>query len=50
MINCQKFRKKFSEESNINFKNETDPVVIANKVASNLSIDLFEKQKLLRND
>ena len=42
-----KISKKFSEESNINFKNETDPVVIANKVASNLSIDLFEKQKLL---
>lgn len=42
-----KISRKFSEESNINFKNETDPVVIANKVASNLSIDLFEKQKLL---
>jgi ATP-dependent Lon protease len=42
-----KISKKFSEESNINFKIETDPVVIANKVASNLSIDLFEKQKLL---
>jgi ATP-dependent Lon protease len=42
-----KISKKFSEESNINFKNETDPTVVANKVASNLSIDLFEKQKLL---
>ncbi len=42
-----KISKKLSEENNLNFKNENDPCVIANKVASNLSIDLFEKQKLL---
>ena len=42
-----KISKKFTDENSINFKNETDPVVISNKVASNLSIDLFEKQKLL---
>ncbi len=42
-----KISKKLSEENNLNFKNENDPSVIANKVASNLSIDLFEKQKLL---
>jgi ATP-dependent Lon protease len=42
-----KISKKLSEENNLNFKNENDPSIIANKVASNLSIDLFEKQKLL---
>jgi len=42
-----KISKKFTDENSINFKNETDPVVISNKVASNLSIDLLEKQKLL---
>ena len=42
-----KISKKFTDDNSINFKNETDPVVISNKVASNLSIDLFEKQKLL---
>jgi len=42
-----KISKKLSEENNLNFKNENDPSVIANKVSSNLSIDLFEKQKLL---
>ena len=42
-----KISKKFTDENSINFKNETDPIVISNKVASNLSIDLFEKQKLL---
>ncbi len=34
-------------DNEINFKNENNPIVIAHKVASNLSIDLFEKQKLL---
>jgi ATP-dependent Lon protease len=42
-----KISKKHSEENNLNFKNENDPSIIANKVSSNLSIDLFEKQKLL---
>ena len=42
-----KISKKLSEENNLNFKNENDPSIIANKVSSNLSIDLFEKQKLL---
>ena len=42
-----KISKKFTDENSINFKNETDPIVISNKIASNLSIDLFEKQKLL---
>jgi ATP-dependent Lon protease len=42
-----KISKKISEDNNFNFKNENDPSVIANKVANNLSIDLFEKQKLL---
>ena len=44
-----KISKKFNDENNINFKNETDPVVISNKIASNLSIDLFEKQKILES-
>ena len=30
-----KISKKFNDENNINFKNETDPVVISNKIASN---------------
>jgi ATP-dependent Lon protease len=42
-----KISKKFTDENSIDFKNETDPVVISNKIASSLSIDLFEKQKLL---
>jgi len=42
-----KISKKISDDNNFNFKNENDPSVIANKVANNLSIDLFEKQKLL---
>ena len=42
-----KISRKHSEENNLNFKNENDPSIIANKVSSNLSIDLFEKQKLL---
>lgn len=42
-----KISKKFTDENNVSFKNETDPAVISNKVASNLNIDLFEKQKLL---
>ena len=42
-----KISKKISEDNSFNFKNENDPSIIANKVANNLSIDLFEKQKLL---
>ena len=42
-----KISKKLSDDNNINFKDETDPIVIANKIANNLSIDLFDKQKIL---
>jgi len=42
-----KISKKLSDDNNINFKDETDPVVIAHKIANNLSIDLFDKQKIL---
>ena len=42
-----KISKKLSDDSNINFKDETDPIVIAHKIANNLSIDLFDKQKIL---
>ena len=42
-----KISKKLNDGNEINFKNENNPIVIAHKVASNLSIDLFEKQKLL---
>ena len=42
-----KSSKKFSEESNINFKNISDPNIIANKTVSTLGIDLEEKQKIL---
>ena len=44
-----KISKKFSDDSNLNFKNENDPAIISNKIASNLSIDLFEKQKILES-
>ena len=42
-----KSSKKFSEESNISFKNISDPDVIANKAVSTLGIELSEKQKIL---
>ena len=42
-----KSSKKFSEDSNISFKNITDPDVIANKSVSTLGIELQEKQKIL---
>ena len=42
-----KTSKKFNEEGNINFKNITHPNVIANKVISNLGVELNEKQKIL---
>ncbi len=42
-----KISKKLSDDNNINFKDETDPIVIAHKIANNLSIDLFDKQKIL---
>jgi len=42
-----KISKKLSDDNNINFKDETDPVVIAHKIANSLSIDLFDKQKIL---
>ena len=42
-----KSSKKFSEESNINFKNISNPDVIANKAVSTLGIELEEKQKIL---
>ena len=42
-----KISKKLSDDNNINFKDETDPITIAHKIANNLSIDLFDKQKIL---
>ncbi len=42
-----KTSKKFNDESNINFKNITDPNAIANKAISNLGVDIQEKQKIL---
>jgi ATP-dependent Lon protease len=42
-----KTSKKFNEEGNINFKNITQPNVIANKVISTLGVELNEKQKIL---
>ena len=42
-----KSSKKFGEESNINFKNISDPNIIANKTVSTLGVDLEEKQKIL---
>jgi len=42
-----KTSKRFSDESNINFKNITNPDIIANKAVSALGIDLEEKQKIL---
>ena len=42
-----KSSKKFSEEFNLNFKNISDPNIIANKTVSTLGIELEEKQKIL---
>ena len=42
-----KTSKKFNDESNINFKNISNPDVIANKTVSTLGIELDEKQKIL---
>ena len=42
-----KTSKKFGEDSNINFKNITNPDIIANKAVSTLGIELEEKQKIL---
>ena len=42
-----KTSKKFNEEGNINFKNITQPNIIANKVISTLGVELNEKQKIL---
>ena len=42
-----KTSKKFSDENSINFKNISNPDIIANKVASTLGIELAEKQKIL---
>lgn len=42
-----KTSKKFNDESNLNFKNISNPDVIANKTVSALSIELDEKQKIL---
>jgi len=42
-----KSSKKFNEDSNISFKNITDPDVVANKAVSTLGIELQEKQKIL---
>jgi ATP-dependent Lon protease len=42
-----KTSKKFGDDSNINFKNISNPDIIANKVVSTLGIELEEKQKIL---
>jgi len=42
-----KTSKKFGDDSNINFKNISNPVIIANKAVSTLGIELEEKQKIL---
>jgi len=42
-----KISKKLSDDDNSSFKDEADPIVIANKIANNLSIGLFDKQKIL---
>ena len=42
-----KTSKKFNDESNLNFKNISNPDVIANKTVSTLGIELDEKQKIL---
>ena len=42
-----KTSKKFSDENGINFKNISNPDIIANKAASTLGVELEEKQKIL---
>ena len=42
-----KTSKKFNDENNLNFKNISNPDVIANKTVSTLGIELDEKQKIL---
>ena len=42
-----KTSKKFSDENSIDFKNLTDPDVIANKAVSVLGIELEDKQKII---
>lgn len=42
-----KTSKKFSDESSVNFKNITNPDIVANKAVSTLGIELEEKQKIL---
>ena len=42
-----KTSKKFNDENSVNFKNISDPNIIANKTVSTLGIELQEKQKIL---
>ena len=42
-----KSSKKFSDEANLNFKNISDPNIIANKTISTIGVELEEKQKIL---
>jgi ATP-dependent Lon protease len=42
-----KTSKKFNDEGGINFKNITNPDIIANKTVSALGIEIEEKQKIL---
>jgi len=42
-----KISKKLSDDNSFDFKKESNPSLIANKVSSVLNIDLSEKQKLL---
>ncbi len=42
-----KSSKKFNEENNLDFKNISDPNIVANKIISILQIELQEKQKVL---
>ena len=42
-----KSSKKFSDETNINFKNISDPNIVANKTISTLGVEIEEKQKIL---
>lgn len=44
-----KTSKKFNDENSVNFKNISDPNIIANKTVSTLGIELKEKQKYLRH-
>ena len=42
-----KTSKKFNDENSVNFKNISDPNIIAHKTVSTLGIELQEKQKIL---